>query len=207
MFVITLYKIERGGSNGLLMSIHSITKTTTKNDSERMYIMKKYLRNVLCVVFALSMMVTMAVSASAQGATETKDLFRFVGTEQGSVSPLMESNGDFDFVIQYHVNSAKFIATSDTMTISTKAFLYCDADKQNHYDIDRKYTITLYKDGWLIDSKVGTLTAYSDWMNYSKTFSVENGKTYYLGITVTTSLVETSYTMHGQGNVSNIKLK
>ncbi len=169
--------------------------------------MKKIFRNILCIVFALSMMITMAVSASAAEANTFEDYFCFTGAAQGDIAPAMDSNGDFEFEIQYQVESDKFVATSNTMTVSTKAYLYCMADRQNYYNIDRKYTITLMKDGWLFDTAVGTLTAYSDWMNYSQTFSVENGKTYYLRITVTTSLVPTSYIMMGEGYVTDMRLK
>lgn len=169
--------------------------------------MKKILRNVLCIVFALSMMATMAVSASADEANEFEEYIRFTGAAQGDVAPAIDSNGNFEFEIQYQVESEKFEATSNTMTIWTKAYLYSAADRQNHYDIDRKYTITLMKDGWLWDTEVGTLTAYSDWLDYSATFSVDEGKTYYLRVTVTTSLVPTSFTMIGHGSVSNMRLK
>lgn len=168
--------------------------------------MKKILRNVLCIVFALSIMATMAVSASADEANEFEEYIRFTGAAQGDVAPAMESNGDFEFEIKEIKESAKFVADSTSITIWTKAYLYSAADHQNHYNIDRKYTITLYRDG-LIDTKVGTLTAYSDWMDYSATFSVKEGKTYYFKVEVTTSLMSTPYTMIGHGNVSNITLK
>ena len=169
--------------------------------------MKNILRSTLCIVFALSMMVTLVVSASADETNTFEEYIRFSGEAQGDIVPAIASNGDFEFEIQFQVESEKFIATSNTMTIWTKAYLYSAADGQNHYDIDRKYTITLMKDGWLWDSEVGTLTAYSDWMEYSQTFSVDQDKTYYIRVTVTTSLVSTSYTMIGHGNVSNMELK
>lgn len=169
--------------------------------------MKNVFKKIICVVFAISMVMTMAVSASANEKEAFEEYVRFDSESQDGIMPLMESNGDFIFEIEANTTSAKFVADSDTIKIKTKAYLYSVATEESIYDIDRKYTITLYKDGWLWDSEVGVLTAYSDWIDYSAEFSVKEGSTYYFRVAVSTSLVSTPYIMKGQGNVSPITLK
>lgn len=159
------------------------------------------------LVFAL----LFAVSSSAVESVEDYrdyEYFEFVNSDSR-----MSSNGYFEFQLRIRLESDKFIATSDELRIDTCAHILDwaytdneDPDDDTYVDATKKFTVTLYKDGVLSDSKVGSYTGKCDNVYGGLTFSVEKNATYYIVITSNYDFSGTGQWIAGYGRVSPIEL-